>query len=836
MCQHHIFTVLHEFMSSKVSSDLAPGLVIFQSPKKPIAMRAILDLSAGEAADAVVLCPTSGLLRRHAGGPVSAEGYLHEAAGQRFFDRFEASDVEAHDDSNDDCESIADDQDASPRKKKKEGNLSSTGILKLSSILEGVKLYPLMRVEEGASQDDIKKAYRALALESHPDKLGAASEAESKKIQENFIKIQEAYEILSDPEKRKLYDSSLPFDDKIPKFKPEDGEDFYKVFGGAFQRNARFAQKKPVPEIGNGETDMKDVKRFYDYWYSFQSWRDPLAMAQANDEELADLEDAECREEKRWMMRENARIGRKYKQAEQERVRRLVEKAESFDPRILAEKEQKRAAREADLQAKHEERTALQRAKEAEELRLREIEETKLAAEAANRQAERAIKDAEKAEVKKLRQRLRSFHPSVKETVELSQLNEICLQLEKPALEELGNTVDAALNQRKSKSKTSTDCAKNATKLIHAAIESLGMKPVVPQKEEDTDSTRSGDVSEGPSSESKLENPAVLKERREAEERRRVEREAQDAVKEQERAQQAIKATEERKKREEQRRKDDAAADAKRKQLEKKEREKAKKAEEKKAKTEQEELAKREQQRADAKLQQELQAQRDREASMNTLKQRETEAEAELFDADRLERLDQLDAMSEEEIQTELTSSYAADASLRGALHLLTKADIDEEQSRDCLQVLLFRVSPVWQLGLAPPADIKAVTSTRNRVKKARLLLQKVALSWFQALDAPAKSDLKQVTVWQRGMVEGLYEWPVWTQEVRMEELKERPDFVAAKEVVEEQVIDQTPTSNKGGKKKGAADKADEEEDLDSLFAEFGVTITEKKPKKKSKK
>jgi len=800
-------------------------------------MRAILDLPAGEDADAVVFCSNAEILRRHAGGPVDAEGYLHEAAGRRFFERFEAVEEDPKDDSNDDCDSSGDGENVSPGKKKKDNNLSSAGILKLSSVLEGVKLYPLMRIDDGASQDDIKKAYRALALESHPDKLTAASEAEAKQVQENFIKIQEAYEILSDPEKRRLYDSSLPFDDRLPKFSKEEGDDdFFAIFGEAFRRNARFATKKPVPDIGDENTDLKDVKRFYDYWFGFQSWRDPLAMAQAAEEELADLEDAECREEKRWMMRENARIGKKYKQAEQERVRRLVEKAESNDPRIIAEKQAKKAVREADLKAKQDERMAVQLAKEAEELRLREIEEAKSAAEAEKRRAERAIKDAEKGEVKKLRQRLRSFHPSVQETVELDQLNEICLQLERSTLEQLGNDVDAAL---KSKKKNIADRAASATKLIYAAIESLGMKPVVPQKEEDAESTEA----ERAPAPAKIEDPALLIQRLEAEEKRRKEREELEAIKEAERAQQAIKAAEERKKRDDQRKKDEVAAEAKRKQLEKKDREKSKKEEDKKAKAAQDEIAKRDKQREDAKLQKELQSQQDQEAAANAIREKEEAALVKLFDDDRLERLEYLDALSDAAIRSELATAFDSDASLRGALHLLKQASIDEEQRKDCLMVLIMRRSPAWQLGLAPPAEIKAIPATRNRAKKARLLLQKIALSWFQAIEAPGGSDVKEVSRWQRGMVDGLFEWPVWTQEGRMEELNKRKGPPLALEVPEanaavqqqDEKAEEKPGNSKGNKKKGAPQKAGEE-DLDSLFAEFGVSVSDKKSKKKSKK
>ena len=61
--------------------------------------------------------------------------------------------------------------------------------------------YNILGISKNASADDIKKGYRKKALKYHPDRNQGNKEAE-----ETFKQISEAYEVLSDPEKKKLYD------------------------------------------------------------------------------------------------------------------------------------------------------------------------------------------------------------------------------------------------------------------------------------------------------------------------------------------------------------------------------------------------------------------------------------------------------------------------------------------------------------------------------------------------------------------------------------------------------------------------------------------------------
>ena len=61
--------------------------------------------------------------------------------------------------------------------------------------------YGVLGVERGASDDEIKKAYRKLAMTYHPDRNNGSKDAEEK-----FKEITEAYDVLRDPKKRAAYD------------------------------------------------------------------------------------------------------------------------------------------------------------------------------------------------------------------------------------------------------------------------------------------------------------------------------------------------------------------------------------------------------------------------------------------------------------------------------------------------------------------------------------------------------------------------------------------------------------------------------------------------------
>jgi DnaJ family protein C protein 2 len=132
-----------------------------------------------------------------------------------------------------------------------------------------------------ATPAQIKIAHRKKVLKHHPDKKAGQSHTTN---DDAFFKcIQKAHEVLTNPERRRQFDSVDPrylaLEEDVPTAadfkgnKANDDDFFFKSWTPVYEMEARFSKKTPVPLLGLFDDPKAKVEAFYDFWYTFDSWR-----------------------------------------------------------------------------------------------------------------------------------------------------------------------------------------------------------------------------------------------------------------------------------------------------------------------------------------------------------------------------------------------------------------------------------------------------------------------------------------------------------------------------------------------------------------------------------
>lgn len=286
--------------------------------------------------------------------------------------------------------------------------------------------YEVLGVARAADADEVKRAFRLLALRWHPDKH-QKNNISSEEATLRFQEIQSAYEVLSDPHEKKWYDDHreqiLRGDDGLAGDAAEDelnlfryfsasvfsgfgadAQGFYAVYGALFAKlddlDAASADGDgdfhAAPAFGGADAPAEDVAGFYQHWRSYVTRR---SFAWVDEYKTTD---APTRQVRRAMDKENKKLRDAARKAFTADVRELVEFVYRRDKRVLALQKLKEREREQRRLEEEQRKRERQAAYDAERRAFQQQEHERWASEATSRVTDQHIAQ----EMEQLRRKL----------------------------------------------------------------------------------------------------------------------------------------------------------------------------------------------------------------------------------------------------------------------------------------------------------------------------------------------------------------------------------------------------------------------------------------------